>query len=98
PAARGGRDRRRAVGRAAARDQPLAPWETPGMTTAEVPLTGGNASADVVRAGDTVRKPWQPATPAVHRFMATVRSAGVDVPQTYGQDERGRQVLEHVPG
>ncbi len=68
------------------------------MTTPEVPLTGGNATPSVVRAGDTVRKPWQPATPAVHAYMATVRSAGVDVPQTYGQDERGRQVLEHVPG
>lgn len=68
------------------------------MTTSEVPLSGGNASASVVRAGDTVRKPWQPATPAVHAYMATVRAAGVDVPETHGQDERGRQVLEHVPG
>lgn len=68
------------------------------MTTSEVPLTGGNASASVVRAGDTVRKPWQTATPAVHAYMATVRAAGVDVPETHGQDERGRQVLEHVPG
>ncbi|TDE94775.1 aminoglycoside phosphotransferase [Occultella glacieicola] len=60
-------------------------------------LTGGNVST-VVRVGDTVRKPWTAATPHVHAFMGAVRGAGVDVPQTLGRDDRGRQVLEYVPG
>jgi Phosphotransferase enzyme family len=66
--------------------------------TSEEPLTGGNVSSSVTRVGGTVRKPWTPATPAVHAFMAHVRARGVDVPATLGRDEHGRQVLEHVPG
>lgn len=64
----------------------------------EVPLDGGNATEGVVQVGSTVRKPWTDATPAVHRFMRHVRDAGVDVPAVLGRDERGRQVLEMVPG
>lgn len=61
-------------------------------------LTGGNTSGDVIRSGETVRKPWTPATPGVHAFMASVRAHGVDVPQVLGRDEQGRQMLEFVPG
>lgn len=68
------------------------------MTDAEQPLVGGNSTAGVVRLGNSVRKPWSAATPAVIEFMAVVRSAGVDVPEVLGQDDQGRQVLEFVPG
>lgn len=61
-------------------------------------LSGGNASGEVVIAGGTVRKPWTIATAHVHEFMAAVRAAGVDVPGTLGRDDRGRQILEYVPG
>lgn len=64
----------------------------------ERPLAGGNASHGVVQVGATVRKPWTPATPAVHDVMRHVRSAGVDVPEVIGRDDQGRQVLEMVPG
>lgn len=64
----------------------------------EVPLTGGNATAAVVRVGDTVRKPWSAATPSVARYMDHLRAQGIDVPEWRGRDDRGRQVLEHVPG
>ncbi len=64
----------------------------------EQELPGGNASGTVVRAGDTVRKPWTPATPCVHAFMEHVRERGVDVPSVLGQDDRARQVIEYVPG
>lgn len=64
----------------------------------EQPLAGGNTSGDVVRIGDTVRKPWTAATPSVHAFMAHLRRHGVDVPEVMGKDHRGRQVLEFVPG
>lgn len=68
------------------------------MDDVEEPLAGGNASQGVVRVGQTVRKPWTDATPAVHRLMRHVRAVGVDVPAVLGRDERGRQVLEMVPG
>ncbi len=64
----------------------------------EQPLEGGNASGEVVRAGDTVRKPWTDSTPSVLDFMTAVRDAGVDVPAALGKDELGRQVIEFVPG
>jgi Ser/Thr protein kinase RdoA (MazF antagonist) len=61
-------------------------------------LTGGNVAV-VVRSGDTVRKPWTAATPAVHAFMRHLRAKGVPgVPKVLGRDEQGRQVLEFVPG
>jgi Ser/Thr protein kinase RdoA (MazF antagonist) len=61
-------------------------------------LTGGNVAV-VVRSGDTVRKPWTGATPAVHAFMRHLRAKGVPgVPRVLGRDEQGRQVLEFVPG
>lgn len=68
------------------------------MTEPEQPLAGGNTSATVVRVGDTVRKPWSPALPAVIEFMDAVRQAGVDVPAHLGRDEHGRQVIEYIPG
>lgn len=64
----------------------------------EEPLEGGNATADVVRIGATVRKPWERATPAVHELMLAVAAAGIDVPRPLGRDEQGRQILEYVPG
>nr|WP_209903277.1 phosphotransferase [Brachybacterium sacelli] len=68
------------------------------MSKPEQHLTGGNATAGVVRVGNTVRKPWEPTTPAVHELMRAVAAAGVDVPEPLGRDDRGRQVLEFVPG
>ena len=64
----------------------------------ELPLDGGNATEGVVRVGDTVRKPWEPTTPAVHELMRTVAAAGIDVPELQGRDDRGRQIQEFVPG
>lgn len=61
-------------------------------------LAGGNASGAVVRIGDTVRKSWTEATPSVSRFVAALRAAGVDAPEPRGRDDRGRQVVEFVPG
>jgi len=61
-------------------------------------LAGGNSSV-VVRVGDTVRRPAGPWTPAVHQFLATLRSAGVtEVPEPLGLDEQGREVLSYLPG
>lgn len=68
------------------------------MSGDEQELTGGNASAAVVRLGDTVRKPWLDTSSAVQGYLAALRSAGVDVPQPLGQDETGRAVVEFING
>ncbi len=64
----------------------------------EEALTGGNASASVVRIGDTVRKPWLPSTECTVAYMLALRDRGIDVPEPQGQDDAGRLVLEYVPG
>ena len=46
------------------------------MTGTEIPLNGGNMSAGVVRAGDTVRHPAVPWTPAVHALLTHLHEAG----------------------
>lgn len=61
-------------------------------------LAGGNASASVMRVGDTVRKPWGATTENVIAYMQALRAKGIDVPEHLGRDEQGRQVLQYVPG
>lgn len=77
--------------------------ETTGETTGEIgetPLAGGVAHpGEVVRAGDTVRRPVGPHTAAVHALLAHVRAAGFEgVPEPLGIDERGREILGYLPG
>lgn len=62
----------------------------------EIELTGGNATASVVRVGSTVRKPFPGAS--VVAFANRIAAAGVDVPHFFGRDELGRQMIEYVPG
>ncbi|TDC67629.1 aminoglycoside phosphotransferase family protein [Streptomyces hainanensis] len=65
----------------------------------EVPLTGGNVSAGVVRVGDTVRRPAGPQTPAVHALLRHLHAVGYHAaPRPLGIDERGREVLTFAPG
>jgi len=60
-------------------------------------LEGGNVAAEVVRIGDTVRKPWTAATPYVHAFLRHLE--GVEaVPRALGRDGQGRQILAYAPG
>jgi len=68
------------------------------MSDREVPLEGGNATAGVVRVGDTVRKPWTSTAGHVSDFVDMLADAGVDVPRMLGRDDVGRQILEFVPG
>lgn len=60
-------------------------------------LAGGNVAAGVVRVGDTVRKPVTAATPAVEALLRHL-DGFAGAPRTFGRDEKGRQVLEFVPG
>jgi Ser/Thr protein kinase RdoA (MazF antagonist) len=65
----------------------------------EEPLAGGNVADSVVRVGDTVRKPWIASTPAVHAFLRHLAERGfAGAPRAHGRDERGRQILDFVPG
>ncbi len=57
------------------------------------------AGSEVVRVGRTVRRPTGPWTPAVHALLAQLRRHLVPgVPRVLGIDERGREVLELLPG
>lgn len=61
-------------------------------------LSGGNSNT-VVRVGETVRRVPGPWTPAVHTLLRTLRTAGVrEVPEPFGFDEQGREVLSFLPG
>ncbi len=63
-----------------------------------VPLLGGNSNAPV-RFGDRVHRTAGPWTPTVHAWLAHLRSRGVDlVPEPFGFDEQGREVLEFLHG
>jgi hypothetical protein len=64
----------------------------------EVVLAGGNLS-QVVRVGNTVRRPTGPWTPMVHDLLRHVRSRGsLLAPQPLGIDELGREMLSFIPG
>jgi Ser/Thr protein kinase RdoA (MazF antagonist) len=53
----------------------------------------------VVRIGDTVRKPWTSSTPAVHAFLRHLAARGFEAAQRpLGRDEQGRQILGYAPG
>lgn len=69
------------------------------MDPVEEVLHGGNVSGEVVRVGATVRKPLTAATPAVEAFLEHLEQAEFGAaPRSLGRDERGRHVLEYVPG
>jgi Ser/Thr protein kinase RdoA (MazF antagonist) len=63
---------------------------------AEERLEGGNV-AEVVKVGETVRKPWTPATPFVHALLEHL-SGFPAAPRVLGRDDSGRQILAYVPG
>jgi phosphotransferase family enzyme len=70
-----------------------------GTCDIEQPLTGGNFDGEVVRVGDTVRRRAGPWTPAVHALLRHLDQVGfVGAPRAHGLDERGREVLDFIPG
>jgi Ser/Thr protein kinase RdoA (MazF antagonist) len=65
----------------------------------EIPLGGGDVTAGVVRVGDTVRRPVQAHTPAVHALLRHLEQAGFDgAPRVLGIDDQGREILSFMPG
>lgn len=64
----------------------------------EEQLSGGNTTI-VVRAGDTVRRPVGPWTPAVHDVLNHLTEVGFSgSPQVLGIDDQDREILEFIPG
>lgn len=66
----------------------------------EIQLAGGVANAGAVtRRGDEVRRPSNPNTPSIHRFLGALAATGFDgasVP--LGVDDEGRERLRFVEG
>jgi hypothetical protein len=62
-------------------------------------LVGGNTHAEVMRVGNTVRRPIGSWTPGVHALLQCLESVGYDgAPRALGLDEEGREILSFVPG
>ncbi len=78
-------------------DRPFLPGLREMLLDGE-PLPGGNVGG-AVRIGATVRRPTGPWTPAVHALLAHLAGTGLPaVPRVHGNDARGREVLDYLPG
>ncbi len=65
----------------------------------EIPLAGGDVSEGVVRVEDTVRRPRGPWSDSVAAYLRHLEQVGFQgAPRWLGVDERGRDVLDFVPG
>jgi Ser/Thr protein kinase RdoA (MazF antagonist) len=66
---------------------------------AETPLTGGRATAGVVRSGDEVRRPPGPHSAFAHAVLRALELAGFrGAPRFLGLDEQGRERLSYLHG
>jgi hypothetical protein len=64
----------------------------------EIVLEGGDLN-EVVKVGDTVRRPQDEWSPAVHALLAHFEAVGFDgAPRFLGVDEQGREILSFVEG
>ena len=70
------------------------------MGATERPLAGGMAHpGEVVRVGDTVRRPSSPHSPAIFALLEHLSDVGFEgAPRPLGFDQRGRETLGYVDG
>jgi hypothetical protein len=70
------------------------------MNQPEVPLLGGTANrGQVVRIGNTVRRPQRRTSPATHALLCHLTEIGFDgAPRFIGIDAQQREVLSYIPG
>lgn len=62
-------------------------------------LAGGNTHGEVVRVGETVRRPTGPWTPGIHALLAHLEAHAYEgAPRVHGLDDEGREILTFVPG
>lgn len=65
----------------------------------EVELPTGDVTEGVVRVGDTVRRPRQEQSPFVAAYLGHLERQGFPgAPRFLGVDDRGRDVLDFLPG
>jgi len=66
----------------------------------EIPLVGGYTNAgQVVRVGDTVRRPQCSTSAAAHAVLEHLERVGFDgAPRFLGLDDRNREILSYVDG
>ena len=65
----------------------------------EHPLPGGNQTAEVVRVGNTVRRPNEPWSPAIRVLLDHLATAVPGIaPRSLGIDEKGRDTISFVEG
>jgi Phosphotransferase enzyme family len=65
---------------------------------AEIRLSGGRVN-EVVRVGETVRRPLGPQSAFVHEVLTRLEGEGFDAaPRFLGIDEKGREILSLLPG
>jgi hypothetical protein len=85
------------MARAAHRDRELAMPDPAHLR--EVPLHGGNQAAGIVRAGDTVRRPAQPWSPAVNALLDHLATAAPGIaPRPLGRDDQDRDIFTFEAG
>jgi hypothetical protein len=70
------------------------------MKQPEIPLLGGTANrGQVVRVGNTVRRPQRRTSPATHALLCHLTDIGFDgAPRFLGIDSQQREVLSYIPG
>jgi hypothetical protein len=65
----------------------------------EIPLTGGDVTEGLVRAGDTVRRALGRNAPFVHALLDHLQAKGfAGAPRYLGVDSAGREVLTFIAG
>ena len=79
---------------------PIAPQPSPADGEEEIALAGGMGSdGQVVRVGDTVRRPWRPESDTVHAFLDHLHRVGFEgAPRHLRTDDQGRAVLTWLEG
>lgn len=67
------------------------------VASADEEFLAGNVGG-AMRVGNTVRRPVGPWTPAVHALLRSLQGRLPHVPKVYGFDDRGREILDFMPG
>ena len=64
-----------------------------------MPLSGGRTTPDVVRVGNTVRRPASASSPFVAELLRHLQLQGfTGAPRHLGFDAAGREILSYLPG
>ena len=75
------------------------PYREPLAGAPELPLAGGDVTEGVVRVGNTVRRPRNPQSAAIHVYLRHLEHRGfAESPRFLGIDTHGREVLTYIEG